>query len=260
MEEIDSWKGWTMKKILTTSTTGGVISPMMDSAQKKLHAKSQFHELVLGTESEIGVGDSILDRLSFGGTFTINDLELKEADFFAASSAADSTFPVADSASPSPSQCDNASSHENQTLAFGDHENHTIVFGDCQLSDVITDASQTAYADASHKPLPPFHHFRLPPPPPPRDIALRSVHHDHVADVAPDLAPDVDDMQSNVPLNHNDVITTETRPPEAKARWQLTGCSSAPSTISPFRAKGKNSKLFSNERRRATADGSAAPG
>ena len=240
MEEIEPWKAWTMKKLLSNQ---GDISAVMGSSKNKFHSKNRFDELVLGTESEMRVSESILDQLSsFSGRFTINDIDLKEADFFAPDS---------------PSK--DGKCTQNFFNEGFPHQDFPMGIQPVDSSQNQAEYSQNQ-AESSHKPLPPFHHFRLPPPPPPPHISLRDEGSVRQLDDLVSAQPsDVVNVNSNVPLS-TDLITTETTPSEAKTQFQLPNCFSAPSTIPPFKSKGKSSKLFANDRRRATADNPAAPG
>ena len=97
--------------------------------------KNRFGGCVLGTEVRMNVDESLVSRISsFSGTFTFNDVELKNAGLF--------------TNSPSDLKRNRRDSHETNPEFF-------------------CDSTLASKGLSGPTPLPPFHHFRLPPPPHP---------------------------------------------------------------------------------------------
>ena len=129
--EVEPRKDWTMETILSDQ---GNIASMMETTKNKLRSNNCFGDIVLGTETDMRVDDSILDQLSsFSGKFTFSDIQLSDSNFFV------------ESADPS---INNASKNDE----VSHHSSQTNCFSNC-------------------KPLPPIHHFRLPLPLDYRDVA-----------------------------------------------------------------------------------------
>ena len=199
--------------------------------------KNRFGGCVLGTEVRMNVDESLVSRISsFSGTFTFNDVELKNAGLF--------------TNSPSDLKRNRRDSHETNPEFF-------------------CDSTLASKGLSGPTPLPPFHHFRLPPPPHPSIITPAE---SSVTFAVGSVSTTCSDVVDSAPF-HSDVVHAEPKPSltqtscttpgyesKERSRSKLTNCSSAPSAIPPFKGKGKNSRLFSQDRRRATLHNPEVPG
>merc|ERR1712142_1161715 len=237
MEDVETWKDWTttmetmltdqgakkMKNNLTLASSSSSLL-MNNNNNNKLgirSAEKEFGEIVLGTESEMRVEESLFDRLSnFTGKFTINDIDLKGTeDLFSETTATKNAVVDNNNDGDAVGQMDHSglpslgdivsaatpgndvSSHFIEFFSASKAEDPLPSFSSESSHLQHFESNQTATASSSsHKtPLPPFPHFRLPPPPPPPCISSSGC-----ADAIISL---ITDHLLTHPLNHHVVMS-----------------------------------------------------
>jgi len=205
------------------------LAPMVGSA------RNLFGECGLGTtDAKMNVDESLFSRIStLSGTFTIKDVGLRNSGLFA-DSASDAKKNIREDGASNP--------------------------------EFFCDPATPSKDLSSQTPLPPFYHFRLPPPPPPSSVIPRQETNLKLLDgsfskTCSDVV-NVDAIHADVVNSGSFNLTSFPSPSCEESRetnFKLQNCLSAPSTIPPFKGKGKASRLFSQEKRRATLHNPSVP-